>query len=308
MCVVVNYSTAPRLTLLNTQIGGSLAKVVYFTRSPECPHSPFVSAHDGFSKSGRLSVSPSTSDVEDGPSPLLTPPRHHTGALTPSLLEGPKSPTIDDIDRHLRLRNSVQNFPGGSLNFERFETDNIEDCIEFIESLIQRSADVNHVSIEKMKKGVNIVATGGGAHKFCDLFKERLGMEFTSEDEMECLIEGLKFITLIPYESYYFSDDLLARYPPTAGPSPGVLERPSPNPPPYAVSFESTLTPQLPCLLVNIGSGVSIIKVDEDGSFERVSGTSLGGATLWGLLSLLTPATTFDGTTTINVIIICTHN
>lgn len=59
-------------------------------------------------------------------------------------------------------------------------------------------------------------------------------------------------------------------------------------------------TPQLPCLLVNIGSGVSIIRVDEDGSFERVSGTSLGGGTLWGLLSLLTPATTFDGTCILN--------
>jgi type II pantothenate kinase len=47
--------------------------------------------------------------------------------------------------------------------------------------------------------------------------------------------------------------------------------------------------------LVNIGSGVSIVKVDEDGSFERVSGTSLGGGTLWGLLSLITEATTFDG-------------
>ena len=39
---------------------------------------------------------------------------------------------------------------------------------------------------------------------------------------------------------------------------------------------------------------MSIIKVNSDGSFERVSGTSLGGGTLWGLLSLLTPATSFD--------------
>jgi len=75
---------------------------------------------------------------------------------------------------------------------------------------------------------------------------------------------------------------------------PSDLERPSPNPPKYSVSFESHPTPQLPCLLVNIGSGVSLIKVDEDGSFERVSGTSLGGGTLWGLLSLLTGATSFD--------------
>jgi type II pantothenate kinase len=198
------------------------------------------------------------------------------------------------LDRHLRLRASVQNFPGGSLNFERFETDNIDECVTFIHNLIERSAQVNGVSVEDMKKGVNIVATGGGAHKFNDLLREQLQIDIVKEDEMECLIEGLKFIALIPHEVYY-SDELLARYPSTSTSGPGGLERPSPNPPSYAVSFETALTPQLPCLVVNIGSGVSIIKVDEDGSFERVSGTSLGGATLWGLLSLLTPATTFDG-------------
>lgn len=49
-----------------------------------------------------------------------------------------------------------------------------------------------------------------------------------------------------------------------------------------------------PYLLVNIGSGVSILKVTGRRSYERVGGTSLGGGTLWGLLSLLTGARTFD--------------
>ena len=73
------------------------------------------------------------------------------------------------------------------------------------------------------------------------------------------------------------------------------LPRPSPNPPQFSVSFDKASEFEYPCLLVNIGSGVSIIKVNGDGTFERVSGTSLGGGTLWGLLSLLTPATSFDG-------------
>lgn len=177
---------------------------------------------------------------------------------------------------------------------------------------------MNHVSIEEMRKGVKIMATGGGAHKFYELFQGQLHVEMRREDEMECLIEGLKFITLIPDEVYYFSDELISSvaHAPPAGQSglritpkippklPSVrvasanstpLERPGPDPPKYAVTFETNPTPQLPCLLVNIGSGVSIIKVDEDGAFERISGTSLGGGTLWGLLSLLTPATTFDG-------------
>jgi type II pantothenate kinase len=200
------------------------------------------------------------------------------------------------------LRRKVQHFPGGSLNFERFETDNIDSCVEFVKGLIERSAEVNGVSVEEMRRGVNIVATGGGAHKFYELFSGVLGVDVQREDEMECLIEGLKFIALIPDEVYYFSDELIhtVSHP---GKSPqiptisgkGILERPSPDPPKFAVTFETNPTPQLPCLLVNIGSGVSIIKVDEDGKFERVSGTSLGGGTLWGLLSLLTPATTFDG-------------
>lgn len=49
-----------------------------------------------------------------------------------------------------------------------------------------------------------------------------------------------------------------------------------------------------PYLLVNIGSGVSFLKVTGQRSYERVGGTSLGGGTLWGLLSLLTDASSFD--------------
>jgi type II pantothenate kinase len=179
--------------------------------------------------------------------------------------------------------------------------------VEFVQQLIERSAKVNGVSIEHMKRGVQIIATGGGAHKFNEVFHERLDMKIEREDEMDCLITGLKFISHIPDEVYYFSDELIhiVTHPeakeimtnglaslPQSSPS---LERPSPNPPQYSVSFEEHLMPQLPCLLVNIGSGVSIIKIDEDGQFERISGTSLGGGTLWGLLSLLTGAATFDG-------------
>ncbi len=180
------------------------------------------------------------------------------------------------------------------MNFERFETDNVEDCVAFIKELIETSATANNVTLDDMKASVKVMATGGGAHCFYELFSNELGVEVLREDEMECLITGLKFLTLIPEEVYSFSDQLAHD---TGTPITGdiALERPSPNPPQYQVKFEDRPAPQLPCLLVNIGSGVSVIKVDEDGSYERVSGTSLGGGTLWGLLSLLTPATSFDG-------------
>lgn len=224
-----------------------------------------------------------------------------TGALTPLTLEPTRKTVEPFTGQNLRgallRRATLQNVPGGSLNFERFETDSIHECVDFIKHLIERSASVNRVSLDEMRRSVKIMATGGGAHKFYELFRERLGVEVMREDEMECLITGLNFITSIPNEAYSFSDKLIDEVSHSIHITSALseLERPSPNPPKYGVTFEMNPYPQLPCLLVNIGSGVSIIKVNEDGSFERVSGTSLGGGTLWGLLSLLTPATTFDG-------------
>lgn len=199
------------------------------------------------------------------------------------------------------------NFPGGTLNFVRFETEKIEEMIAFLKNLISMSAQTNHVTEEEMKRGVKVLATGGGAHKFYDILTSELGVPVTKEDEMECLITGLGFITCIPDEVFWYSDELVysISHPSTSQEDPQQVQvskienkdlpRPSPDPPKFDVTFDTSGTPQFPCLLVNIGSGVSIVKVDEDGSYERVSGTSVGGGTLWGLLSLLTDASSFDG-------------
>ncbi|KAL4402029.1 pantothenate kinase [Malassezia pachydermatis] len=207
--------------------------------------------------------------------------------------------------RNLRRRSLPPQFPGGRLNFTKFETGHMDQCVVFLRELIERSAAANHVSVEDMQKSVKIMATGGGAHLFYERFSKELGVEVERADEMECLISGLNFMTLIPDEVFWFSDELIDDM--TNGPLPEKrgdssvlsaentsLPRPSPCPPLYAPLFESDPSPKLPCLLVNIGSGVSILKVDEHGQFERVSGTSLGGGTLWGLLGLLTDAQNFD--------------
>ncbi|KUF79383.1 Pantothenate kinase 2 [Phytophthora nicotianae] len=49
-----------------------------------------------------------------------------------------------------------------------------------------------------------------------------------------------------------------------------------------------------PFLLVNIGSGVSILKITGESQYERVSGTSLGGGTFLGLCRALSKLRTFD--------------
>uniref|UniRef100_A0A8H7TU99 Pantothenate kinase n=1 Tax=Bionectria ochroleuca TaxID=29856 RepID=A0A8H7TU99_BIOOC len=45
-----------------------------------------------------------------------------------------------------------------------------------------------------------------------------------------------------------------------------------------------------PFLLVDVGSGVSFYKVSDGSTWERVGGTTLGGASLMGLVALLTKA------------------
>lgn len=63
---------------------------------------------------------------------------------------------------------------------------------------------------------------------------------------------------------------------------------------PEPMRFAEARPDVYPYLLVNIGSGVSMIKVSGPKEFQRVGGTHLGGGTFWGILSLLTGARTFD--------------
>jgi type II pantothenate kinase len=117
---------------------------------------------------------------------------------------------------------------------------------------------------------LQVVATGGGAYKYYDKIRDVLGVDVLREDEMECLIVGLDFfITEIPREVFTYSET-----------DPMHFAMPSDDIYPY--------------LLVNIGSGVSMLKVVGPREYTRVGGTSLGGGTLWGLLSLLTGSRTFD--------------
>ena len=60
------------------------------------------------------------------------------------------------------------------------------------------------------------------------------------------------------------------------------------------VYFKSLQPDDFPQLLVSIGSGVSIIKVNSYNSFERIGGTMIGGGTLLGLSNLLTGCNDFN--------------
>ncbi|KAI9749871.1 MAG: hypothetical protein M1815_002224 [Lichina confinis] len=156
--------------------------------------------------------------------------------------------------------------PGGRLNFINFEIDHIESCLEFM-----RQLKVKQQRLLGSRPGdLCVMATGGGAYKYYDTIREALGVEVSREDEMECLIMGLDFfITEIPNEVFTYSETDPMR-------------------------FVEARADIYPYLLVNIGSGVSMIKVSGPRHYQRIGGTSLGGGTFWGLLSLLTGARTFD--------------
>ncbi|XP_031386297.1 pantothenate kinase 1 [Punica granatum] len=171
----------------------------------------------------------------------------------------------------ISISNGDSNVPlfEGRLRFAKFETSKIDDCIEFIRSKQLHLNGCWHHDSTLREKTI-IKATGGGAFKFADLFKEKLGVSLDKEEEMECLVNGANFLLkTVQQEAFTYTD--------------GRKE--------FVQIDHNDL---FPYLLVNIGSGVSMIKVDGDRKFERVSGTSVGGGTFWGMGRLLTKCKSFD--------------
>lgn len=212
---------------------------------------------------------------------------------------------------HTVLNSYNVSISGGRLHFLHFETRNMVSAIQYMSST---------ALIENIK---SIGCTGGGAHKYADEFKEHLEIVFNKFDELRCLIWGMQF-ALVNFESEcytYRNADLVSPRAenaattdaemPSATSSQNIAsgEAASKDDPPIAVKrwskdakeytqkvtlpYES-FSSIFPYLVVNIGSGVSILKVTNVGQFERVSGTSLGGGTYWGLCRLLTRCATYE--------------
>lgn len=225
------------------------------------------------------SATPAHSDDGRGGSPGRSPVRHETKDIRLPNHTAVVSHIAIDIGGSLAKlvyfsREAHSTDPGGRLNFLSFETDHIDECLEFMRNLQRKHQRLNgggRGGSSPPGSELCVMATGGGAYKFYDKIRDALGgVDVLREDEMECLIIGLDFfITEIPGEVFTYSED-----------NPMHFVEPADNVYPY--------------LLVNIGSGVSFLKVSGPREYQRVGGTSLGGGTLWGLLSLLTGARTFD--------------
>ncbi|KAG6946709.1 hypothetical protein JG688_00015894 [Phytophthora aleatoria] len=175
-------------------------------------------------------------------------------------------------DVRLRIHSKTLN---GIFHFVRFESNKTRDAIEFITS-----------------NGINqslriLPCTGGGAHKYGHAFNEIAGIELEKYDEIDCTILGLHLLlTTLPDEVYTFEvvdfNSLAASRVKT------IRTDTEEDVYPYLVRRIITN------LLVSIGSGVSVLYVKGPGNYERVSGSSIGGGTYWGLCRLMTHCDTYD--------------
>ena len=154
------------------------------------------------------------------------------------------------------------------LHFVKFETRQIEKCLDYVRDTLMSSEDFS----PDVAKTINV--TGGGAYKYADLISDKLGLKVTKVDEMSCICAGANFLLKnIADESFIYERTQMPHY-----------------------IFQSSNQPAdlYPYLLVTIGSGVSVIKVTSEEDFERIGGTATGGGTFWGLGKLLTGASGFD--------------
>lgn len=111
--------------------------------------------------------------------------------------------------------------------------------------------------------------TGGGATKYAKLFNELLGVSIQRTDEMDSIMAGLALLASHTNSVFRFDVNTRQRVP---------------------VDVSRDL---YPFLVVNIGSGVSILKAKSASSFVRVTGTCIGGGTVLGLARLLFHAKSF---------------
>lgn len=163
---------------------------------------------------------------------------------------------------------------GGTLHFFAFETRAVETLVAFIRAHWPPA------------EGERVRATGGGAYKYSALLRDKLGVALDHVDELASAVAGLNFALQHVHGEVY-------EYDPPSTSTPRSQMRPS-APPGDCRRFVARTANPFPYLLVNIGSGVSVVKVVGHGRFERISGSALGGGTFWGLARLLLNCSTFD--------------
>lgn len=179
---------------------------------------------------------------------------------------------------------------GGQLHFACFPTEAMDKFVDLVE---KRELHIGAHGINE------IMTTGGGAHKYARLFRERLGVELRPVDELGTVVRGISWMVdrRPAWDKVCF---LHCPSPSDSETSSTSASSSSPSAARRSATATATATPPrqiievgskalFPFLLVNIGTGVSVVRVDGLDSFERVGGSAIGGGTFWGLCKLLCP-------------------
>ena len=140
------------------------------------------------------------------------------------------------------------------------------------------SRDISHliafleVSLT-LSKVSSIPVTGGGAVKFkLDLEAAFPQIAFRKVDEINAVAVGFAFLVRRRSAGFIFDSETHEKLP--------IPEE----------EFQSPF----PLLLVNVGSGVSMIKIEGPDKYDRVQGSPIGGGTVRGLGKLLFGASSFE--------------
>ncbi|KAL3925195.1 MAG: hypothetical protein SGILL_000568 [Bacillariaceae sp.] len=217
---------------------------------------------------------------------------------------------------------------GGEFHFIRFETRRMRNAMDLI-----RYNNL-HLNIHEMG------ATGGGAHKFAEVWERELGIQMDKQDELDSLVAGMQFVLSTVIGECYtfrpahnaseresadgeFSDDEEAsqvglKLNESIDEHSNEEESSSRNEAhggtddtqqkmkmdewwwSRKVQRDSiSYSASYPYLLVTIGTGVSVLRVDGPRKYERISGSTIGGGTYWGLMRLLTDVESFDDAMTL---------
>ena len=297
-------------SVFGMDVGGSLAKIVYLAKQEDVGsgEGQESSRSDSSSGSGSGNGSSSSSSSSSGSGGMSRKSsessrlmrRNNSGGSLAQLDTPEHKAALQDLSAymdttlaktttprsgsgsHILMHDDALSFYspllGGKLYFLNFETRNI---ISAINMLSHQSAFTEHIK--------TIGCTGGGAHKYAAEVEELLDIKFEQQDELECLVSGMHFaLTYIDKECYTYR-------------SANVDQTSQKETKEYTQRVQmpyNSLSPTspFPYLIVNIGSGVSILKISAPGKYERVSGSSVGGGTYWGLCRLLVPSKdTYEG-------------
>lgn len=205
---------------------------------------------------------------------------------------------------HMELKDKSLSFYskslGGEFHFIQFETRYLPEAIHLI-----KLNDL-HKNISKMG------ATGGGAHKYHNIWKDELGIEMVKQGELDSLVAGMQFILSDVGECYTFKPDAVPVEQSLHSESEEELSPITSDSKEYKKNHRKSKSmldlywasrkvkrdyvassDTYPYILVMIGTGVSVLRIDGPRKHERVSGSTIGGGTYWGLCRLLTDVENF---------------